>query len=236
MPSAIVLLSGGLDSTTVATLVVKTFGKENVCAFSAGYGQKHAAEISHAWAVAERLGIRHFVVQVPKAIFIAPDSSQVSTVLLNGPSQPHLTYSEIAKEEGPSPTVVPFRNGVLLAIATAFSVANGYDWVYAGMHAEDARNWAYPDCTPEFTGAMANAIRVGSYDKVRLAVPLQWMLKKDVVKLGLELGAPYELTLSCYDGLEPACGLCPTCIERLAAFEANGVPDPIPYREDYNDA
>jgi len=194
-----------------------------VLAVSFTYGQKHAAEVESARAIAAYYDAEYKVVNLPH-IFGAG-----STILEGGPANPHLTYKEIAEAEGPSPTVVPFRNGNLLSAAAAIAVVEGAAWIYAGMHAEDARNWAYPDCTPEFLGAMANAIRVGTYDKVRLATPLQWMLKRDVVALGLRLYVPFELTHSCYEGSKPACGKCPTCVERLAAFAANNVLDPLPY-------
>ena len=223
---AVVLLSGGVDSTTVLTLAVREHGREGVLALSVEYGQKHSVEIEHAANIADFLGCAHAIVALP------PIFGGVGfTVIKGGPPQPHLTYKEIAAAEGPSPTVVPYRNGNLLSVAAAVAVTNEASWVYAGMHAEDARNWAYPDCTPEFLGAMANAIRVGTYDKIRLVTPLQWMLKKEVVALGLKLDAPYHLTLSCYDGKEPACGKCPTCVERLQAFTDNGVEDPIEYEE-----
>jgi 7-cyano-7-deazaguanine synthase len=100
------------------------------------------------------------------------------------------------------------------------------------VHAEDARGWAYPDCTPEFIGAMQNAIYVGTYFKVRLIAPFQYMMKHEIIATGLRLGAPYHLTLSCYEGTSPACGRCPTCVSRLEAFRVNGVSDPIEYAFD----
>jgi 7-cyano-7-deazaguanine synthase len=87
------------------------------------------------------------------------------------------------------------------------------------------------DCTPEFIGAMAGAIYVGTYHQVRLETPLEWMAKRDVVLRGAELGVPFAITHSCYEGLRPACGKCPTCVERLAAFEAAGLIDPLEYAE-----
>lgn len=226
MPKAIILSSGGLDSTTVLALAYDHF-EGDIAALSILYGQKHKEEVQCSKAVAKLYGVPHHLVVLPT--LFSQFGGAGSTVLEGGPDQPHLTYKQIAEGEGPSPTVVPYRNGTLLSVAATCAVQLGAEWIYAGMHAEDARGWAYPDCTPEFLGAMANAIRVGTYDKVRLATPLQWMMKKDVVALGLRLNAPFELTLSCYDGLRPACGKCPTCVERLAAFAANGVSDPIPY-------
>jgi len=230
---ALVLLSGGLDSTVCATLAVKRYGKKdafipngdgNVKALSFIYGQKHEHwELEAAQDVAAALNLFHGAVQAP--FFPAYGDS----VLLNPDKPiPQVSYGEI---EGVSPTYVPFRNGTLLSIATVKALEWGCNEIWFGAHAEDAAGWAYPDCTPEFTGAMAAAIYVGTYHKVRLIVPLQHLWKRDIVKLGLEIGAPLHLTRSCYTDNELSCGKCPTCLSRLAAFEANGMEDPIPYQE-----
>jgi 7-cyano-7-deazaguanine synthase len=106
------------------------------------------------------------------------------------------------------------------------------EWgVYAGFHAEDARDWAYPDCTPEFAGGMANAIYVGTYGGIRLHVPLQSMTKKQIIRRGQELRVPWDLTWSCYKGGDVHCGTCPTCRSRREGFLAAGVPDPTKYAD-----
>ena len=228
---ALVLLSGGLDSTVCATLACKRHGKKdafipngdgNVGALSFRYGQKHEdREIQAASDVAAALNIFHRVVE-------APFFGRVGALLDPTKSIPQVSYSEIV---GVSPTYVPYRNGTLLSIATVEALEWGCSEIWFGAHAEDAAGWAYPDCTPEFTGSQAAAIYVGTYHKVRLIVPLQHLWKKDIVKLGLEIGAPLHLTRSCYTDNELSCGKCPTCLSRLAAFEANGVKDPIQYQE-----
>ncbi|MCA1799899.1 MAG: 7-cyano-7-deazaguanine synthase, partial [Actinobacteria bacterium] len=131
-----------------------------------------------------------------------------------------------------SPTYVPFRNGNLLSAAAAIALGVGASRIYYGAHSEDARNWAYPDCTPEFNGAMANAIYVGTYHKVRLITPLQNLNKRGVIDLAAHIDAPLELTWSCYQGGEIACGECPTCTGRIKAFMAEGFIDPVPYAID----
>ena len=226
MSKAIVLLSGGLDSTTVATMAVKEFSAENVVAATLFYGQKHSVELDAAKAVVEYLGIKkHYIRSLPEDIFRGFGSTLVDADKPN----PEVTYEELMKQAGPSPTYVPFRNGNLLAVAAALALVEGCDLLFYGAHAEDARNFAYPDCTFEFNGAMANAIYVGTYYKVRMVVPLQWMTKTEVVKKAIEVGAPIHLTHSCYNGTRPACGKCPTCISRIEAFKAAGYRDPIPY-------
>jgi len=229
MSKAIVLLSGGLDSTTVATMAVKEFSAENVVAATLFYGQKHSVELDAAKAVVEDLGIKkHYIRSLPEDIFRGFGSTLVDADKPN----PEVTYEELAKQQGPSPTYVPFRNGNLLAVAAALALVEDCDYLYYGAHAEDARNFAYPDCTFEFNGAMANAIHIGTYYKVRMLVPLQWMSKKEVVQKAIEVGAPIHLTHSCYNGTRPACGKCPTCISRIEAFKTAGYKDPIPYAID----
>lgn len=101
--------------------------------------------------------------------------------------------------------------------------------IYFGAHSEDAANWAYPDCTPEWIGAMANAIYIGTYMAVRLHTPIQWLMKKDIAALGHSLGVPFEQTWSCYKGEELHCGTCPTCRSRREAFKLAGLVDPTEY-------
>lgn len=221
--SSLVLLSGGLDSTTVLSMVTREDNSVEAIGFE--YGQRHSAEIESAKAVADHFG-------VPFTLMPATMQQGTSVLMDDKIEMPHLTYEEIEKSEGVSPTYVPFRNGTFLALAAGFCLDKGIERIFMGVHAEDARGWAYPDCTPEFIGAMANAIYVGTYHQVRLYAPLQYHMKADVVQVGLRFNAPYHLTLSCYEGKRPACGRCPTCIGRLEAFKANGVEDPIEYEID----
>lgn len=221
---AVVSLSGGLDSTTCLALAVRDFGSPEVMAVSFNYGQLHVAELEAARKVAEHYSVRHSLITLDPRTLASERSS-----LTGSEPMPKLTYAEISANEGVSPTYVPYRNGTFLSLAAALALQNDASFIYAGMHAEDARGWAYPDCTPEFIGAQAAAIYVGTYHKVRLVTPLEWLMKADIVKLGTDLKAPFELTLSCYQGTVPACGKCPTCIERLQAFKLAGLTDPIEY-------
>ena len=126
-------------------------------------------------------------------------------------------------------TYVPFRNGLLLASVAALAMAKYPDDevdIYLGAHADDAAGNAYADCSEAFTDAIGKAIHIGTYEKVNLKAPLVNWNKAQVVKKGLELGVPYELTWSCYNGGDRPCGKCGTCIDRAAAFAANGVEDP----------
>lgn len=222
----VVLLSGGLDSTTCAAMACHEYGPENVIALSMGYGQKHKIELESAKSIVKHMRIGKHVIKELPPIF---EGSKCTLITSEGLENPEMTYDELQSKTGVLPTYVPFRNGILLSFATALALNEGAEMIYYGVHGSDARNWAYPDCTPEFSGAMANAIFVGTYMKVRLVAPLQYMTKVDVVKTGLNLYAPYHLTFSCYNGTAKPCGKCSTCIERKNAFIQAGSIDPVEY-------
>lgn len=222
MNRAFCLLSGGLDSTTALHVAMSEF--EEVEAVSINYGQRHLKECTYAAQTCDDLNIPHSILQLKDLL--------AGSMLTSDADIPNVHYDDI---KGVSPTYVPFRNGLLLSIITAHAqkwVSAGEDrkaGVYFGAHSEDAHNWAYPDCTPEFIGAMANAIHVGSYFAIRLHTPLMWLRKSEIVRLGHGLGVDFANTWSCYAGGEKHCGACPTCHARREAFEKAGLPDPTEY-------
>lgn len=233
MEHALVVLSGGLDSTTCLALAVREHEAGNTHAVSFEYGQRHSVELDCARDIARAYGVTWSAISVGH-VFDGPRQSALFTG--GSMEMPEMTYEEISSSHGVSPTYVPYRNGMMLSIAAANGLSHLHDddtlLIYAGMHAEDARGWAYPDCTPEFVGAMANAIYVGTYHRARLVAPLQYKSKAEVVALGASLQVPFIMTHSCYVGARPACGVCPTCVGRLEAFKINGLTDPLPYRKD----
>lgn len=231
---ALVLNSGGVDSTTCVGIAVDKYGKENVITASLYYGQKHDKELECARKIAEYYGVKHIEEDISNVMKYAKD---VCTLVKGGNEIEHKSYAEQIAEngEGRVATYVPFRNGLFLSIAAAYadSLFPGemVDILY-GAHADDAAGQAYADCSPEFADAMDKAIMIGTYNKIHVNRPLINMNKAEVVKTGLALKVPYELTWSCYEGGEKACGTCGTCIDRLNAFRANGVEDPIEYEEE----
>lgn len=228
MSKVVVLLSGGIDSTVCLADAVERFGAENVGALTLFYGQKHAKELQSAKAVARHLGVNH-IIQDLAEVFKFDNNP-----LLAGSTE-KVSEGDYATQQreanGMVKTYVPFRNGLFLSYATAIAYSLGAQWVIYGAHADDAAGNAYPDCSLDFYTAMDRAIYVGTGQKVQLFAPLINKFKKDIVKRGLELNAPFHLTWSCYNGTEKACGKCGTCIDRKKAFEANGVEDPIDYAE-----
>lgn len=221
---ALVLFSGGLDSTTCLALAVEKYGADNVLALSVSYGQKHTKEIDAAKAVAAYYGVKLQTLDLA-AIFADSDCS-----LLKGSSHevPKESYAEQLKETDGKPvsTYVPFRNGLFLSSAASIALSHGCEVIYYGAHADDAAGNAYPDCSQDFNDAINAAIYLGSGKELHVEAPFVGRTKADVVREGLRLHAPYHLTWSCYEGGEKPCGLCGTCRDRAAAFAANGVSDP----------
>lgn len=141
---------------------------------------------------------------------------------------PEESYAEQLQHSDGKPvsTYVPFRNGLFLSSAASIALSKGCDVIYYGAHSDDAAGNAYPDCSEVFKNAMNQAIYEGSGHQLKVEAPFVNLTKADVVKKGLELNVPYELTWSCYEGGEKPCGKCGTCIDRAKAFAANGVADP----------
>lgn len=222
---ALVLFSGGVDSSTCLALAVKDYGAENVVALSVFYGQKHTKEIQAANAVADYYGVEHIKLDL-SLIFQYSDCSLLAQ---SKEEIPHESYAEqIKKTEGsPVSTYVPFRNGLFIAAAASVALSKDCGVILYGAHADDSAGNAYPDCSPAFNEAMNKAVWEGSGGQVKIEAPFVGMNKSQVVKTGLELGVPYDLTWSCYEGGEVPCGTCGTCRDRLAAFDANGVTDPL---------
>ena len=222
---ALVLSSGGVDSTTALGLAVEKYGPENVITLSVFYGQKHDKELEAAKAVAGYYGVEHLTLDL-ETIFKYSDSALLKQ---SGEKIPEKSYSEQilgTNGERPVSTYVPFRNGLFLSSAASIALSRGCDVIYYGIHSDDAAGSAYPDCSPAFNRAMGEAILQGTGGQLRIEAPFVNMMKAEIVKLGLDLKVPYELTWSCYEGGESPCGRCATCIDRAAAFEANGAEDP----------
>lgn len=229
MKKAIVLSSGGVDSTTCISLAIKDVGEQNVMTVSVFYGQRHSKELECARKIADHYGLVHKEIDLSKT-GIMDDSN---CPLLQGSNQdiPEHSYAEQIEQngEGMVTTYVPFRNGLMLSAVAALAMASYPDDqvdIYLGAHADDAAGNAYADCSQDFTDTLGMAISIGTYGKVHLKAPLVNMNKAQVVKTGLELGTPYKLTWSCYKGGEKPCGKCGTCIDRANAFKVNGVQDP----------
>lgn len=224
---AVVLLSGGLDSTTVLA-IAKDQGFEPH-ALSFRYGQRHEVEVAAAQRVAEATGVsRHVVCDIDLRVFGG------SALTTDGDVPKHDSASEISGEEIPS-TYVPARNTVFLSFALAYAEVMGATDIFIGVNALDYSG--YPDCRPEFIAAyerMANlATRAGvEGNELKIHTPLINLTKAQTVEIGKRLGVDYSLTSSCYDPDDKGrpCGHCDSCLLRLKGFAEAGLEDPLEYQ------
>ncbi len=219
---AMVLSSGGVDSTTALALAADEYGAENVIALSITYGQKHIREIEASNKIAEYYGVRHLQLDLTDMFKL----SDCSLLKRNSAAEiPKESYAEQLKKTGGSPvsTYVPFRNGLFLSAAAVYAVSLGASVIFYGAHSDDAAGNAYPDCGSAFNEAMNTAVYEGTGRMVQIRAPFAGMTKSQVVAEGVKLNVPYELTWSCYEGGDTPCGICGTCRDRRKAFLANGL-------------
>lgn len=231
---ALVLSSGGLDSSVCTSYAVNKYGRENVYTASLYYKQKHKRELDSAKKIAGFYGLRHLEKDISDAMSHA--TSVCSLMEGSDVKIDDRSYAEQIADSGKPNTEVPLRNGVFLILAGSIAMSLFPDEecvVIYGAHSDDAAGNAYPDCSVEFADTADKLIQLGSRGLVRLERPLIDLNKAEVVKMGLELGTPFELTTSCYRGGEKACGIrCATCLDRINAFRTNKVIDPIEYEVD----
>ncbi|KAF2418120.1 7-cyano-7-deazaguanine synthase QueC [Microbacterium sp. B35-30] len=224
---AVVLLSGGLDSTTVLA-IAKSQGYEPY-ALSFRYGQRHVVELEAAKRVAQAQGVaQHVVCDIDLRTFGGSALTSETDV------PKHDSAEELSAEEIPV-TYVPARNTIFLSFALAFAEVVGATDIFIGVNALDYSG--YPDCRPEYIEAyeaMANLATRAGVEGARLKIhtPLISMTKADIVRAGTELGADYSLTLSCYDPDESgrSCGHCDSCLLRIRGFQEAGSSDPVTYQ------
>lgn len=219
--SAVVLLSGGVDSTTLLH-GVRAAGVKRIQALSFVYGQRHGRELDMARHQAAVAGVvRHDVVDL--AFFGALTGARTA-LLPHGPEVPDLADLTEAQKRQP-PTYVPHRNLLFLSIAAAAAEGAGIRDVCYGAQAQD--RYGYWDCTAGFVERLNAVLGLNREMSVRIHAPFVAMPKCDVVKIGLALGVDYSHTWTCYRGGDHPCGSCPSCVERAGAFRAAGAPDPL---------
>ena len=226
MKKAVVLSSGGIDSTTCIPIAINDVGIENVVTVSVLYGQKHSKELDCANKIAEWYKIPNYIIDFTKSgIF---DKSDCALLDNSSAKIVHKSYAEqIGKSRDIVNTYVPFRNGLILSAVASLSLSLYPDCefidIYIGVHSDDYAQSAYADCSIAFIDEIAKAIKLGTYDKVNIKAPFVNVNKAEIVHTGLTYKVPYNLTWSCYEGGEYPCGTCATCIDRLEAFRKNGI-------------
>tara|TARA_B100001248_G_scaffold261316_1_gene252097 strand:- start:1647 stop:2303 length:657 start_codon:yes stop_codon:yes gene_type:complete len=214
---AVVLFSGGLDSTVLAKQLIEE--KTSVRLLSIDYGQIHEKELEHSSLIAEELNLPHRILTLPNLADILGGSSLTDPNI----ELPEGHYAE----ESMKATVVPNRNMILLALAAGYALSVNFDTIAYAAHAGD--HTIYPDCRPAFADAMETALSLADWKNLDLYRPFVNLSKADLVKKGMELGAPLHLSWSCYAGRKLHCGKCGTCVERKEAFAIAKVPDPTEY-------
>lgn len=215
MKDSVIIVSGGLDSITLLYDKAETIA----LAISFDYGQNHSKkELPYAEYHCQKLGIPH--ITIPLTFM---HQYFKSSLLEGAEAIPEGHY----EEENMKSTVVPFRNGIMLAIATGIAESHELKRVYIANHGGD--HTIYPDCRPEFIDAMDKATSAGTFVDVRVEAPYTNISKADIVRRGDALGIDYAKTWSCYKGSEIHCGKCGTCVERKEAFADAGVKDPTEY-------
>lgn len=219
MAKVVVIYSGGMDSFTVLHHALQQ-GHE-VFAISFNYGQRHVRELDAAAQVCQQLNIPHKVVDITAINSLLAGSSLTSDIAI-----PEGEYAE----DNMRSTVVPNRNMILLSLAIGYAVSIEAEAVYYGAHSGD--HDIYPDCRPEFVEKMNAVSLIANYEPIRIEVPYLHSDKAEILAAGLAMDLDYSQTWTCYNGREKACGKCSACSERLAAFAANQVVDPLAYEEE----
>lgn len=243
----VVSLSGGLDSTTLLYLMVKKFGKENVSALSYNYNQRHDVELEQAKKTCAKLGVTHKIIDIG---FLGEFAKNTSAMVKGTVATP--TIGDLSAEKQ-VPTYVPFRNTMLSAMTMAYAEAVGADGIALGVQFGDYENsevYYYWDCSKAFTQAMQAIADLNDKHHITFIAPFVSLTKVDEIKLGQEIGVPYEDTWTCYNptitvdheefSSEPmggrvitkkykytSCGVCPSCAGRLDSFKKLGLTDPV---------
>ncbi|MGP6220742.1 7-cyano-7-deazaguanine synthase QueC [Caldiplasma sukawensis] len=218
--NTLIVFSGGLDSSTLLSYSIKR--GDRVFLLSFNYGQRHRKEMISSETIAKFYGVKRDVFNI--------DLRKIGNSSLT---------SEIDVEEGKTErteipnTYVPSRNIIFLAIASAYAELTGSNNIMIGVNSVDFSG--YPDCRPDFISAMENALRIGTRlgqnNKLTIEAPLQYLTKAKIIEMGVSLKTPYNLTWSCYNGGDKACGKCDSCLLRLKGFLEAGYDDPIEYEK-----
>jgi 7-cyano-7-deazaguanine synthase len=213
--AAVVLLSGGMDSTVLLHHVAKELARAPIHALSYDYGQRHARELDSAAWQAQRAGVAHY--HVIDISFLGELVKAGTTLVSAGAAVPDLDQIPDAQLSQP-PTYVPNRNMMLLSIAAAYAEARGIRDVFYGAQAHD--EYGYWDCTAEFLARLNHTLALNRGDRVDIHAPFVGLKKSALIPLGIKLSVDYSHTWSCYRGGKRACGTCPTCVERLKSAGA----------------
>ncbi len=214
----IIILSGGMDSTTLLYEMFSTYSQVEAISFN--YGQRHKKELEAASKTCKKLGIPHKIVDITCINELVQGSALTSDI-----DVPEGHY----EEENMKATVVPNRNMILASMAIGYAVSKDFDAVALGVHAGD--HAIYPDCRPLFVDALRVIARVANYKEIEVMTPYLYLDKTKIIARGQNFNVDYSNTWTCYKGKEKACGKCGSCQERMEAFTNNHLIDPLDYEE-----
>ncbi len=218
---AVVLLSGGLDSTTLLHYMKQTLGIRDIYALSLIYGQKHARELKMASWQANVVGVKeHRLIDIGFIGELLQGGSALTNPDIPVPDLVDLEEDQLSQP----PTYVPNRNMILLSTAAAWAESVGANVVFYGAQAQD--QYGYWDCTVDFVTRINHVLALNRQTRIVVEAPFAERSKAELLRIGVALGVDYGHTWSCYCGGEAPCGSCPTCVERQRAFEAIGMVDP----------
>jgi len=224
MKKAVIICSGGCDSVTLLHWAKKQYDEIEALTFD--YGSKHnKREQEFAKYQCDLLGIKHQIINLDFNSW-----GFKSNLLQNDLPIPEGHYAADNMKQ----TVVPYRNGIMLSIATGYADSIGAEAVFLGSHKGDRAQ--YPDCTTEFTQAQSLATQLGTSSHIKVISPFNDLMKWDILKIGLKLGIDYSKTWSCYVGKERPCLKCGTCVERTESFYRNGSKDTLLTYKEWDDA
>lgn len=217
------VLSGGLDSTILTYKLVNEYGKDNVFALSFNYGQKQGIELEKASITCNKLGIQHKIIDISfLGEIVSPVCANIKGTNVEMP-----TIQDVLGDPQP-PTYVPYRNMILNSIAFSFAESNGCRYVYSGLQIHD--EYGYWDTSRMFIDRMNDVSTLNRQHSIEFMAPFAEMSKKDEIEIGLTLKVPFQDTMTCYNPTDDvACGVCPSCSERIQNFALAGIKDPCKY-------
>jgi 7-cyano-7-deazaguanine synthase len=213
----VVIMSGGLDSTTLLYWVINEGYEPYVLGFD--YGQRHRKELRFAEKTCRKLKVSHKIVDL-RSVGELLQGSALTSEAVEVPEE-HYTH------ESQKATVVPNRNAIMLNIAVGYAISIGAEKVFYAAHYNDRA--IYPDCRWEFVESQNITAKLANDAPIEIVAPFVHKTKAEIVRLGAELGVPFRETWSCYKGGERPCGVCGTCRERIEAFQLNRLKDPLKY-------
>lgn len=226
---ALVLNTGNLEDTVCLAVAVKEYGAENVKTFTTDISYRNPRLISAAKKISDFYKVENILCDL-RDVF---KNSRSTCLSFSNEKVPSESMCSLAKKSGGAPlsSCTPFYRGTQISVMTTVAMSIGFDLLYFSAYKDKCINNSYPDGSPIFLNAMRDAVESGSSNQVRLEMPFMDTRRKDLIKLGMDLGVPIELTECCLDNRPKSCGKCHACLDRKSDFAELNIPDPTDYEE-----